>query len=118
MTTISLHGAHFFAYHGFYPEEQKLGNHFIIDIDVALPAIGELGDDLDNTINYEQLHTIAANEMQHPQKLIETVAQRIIDQIKSNWPTLQTISVTVKKLNPYLAGRVDHSAVNISYKAS
>ena len=29
---VSLEGVRFFAYHGFYPEEQVLGAEFIVDL--------------------------------------------------------------------------------------
>ena len=28
--TIALRDAKFYAYHGFYPEEQLIGNHFLV----------------------------------------------------------------------------------------
>ncbi|MES2809922.1 MAG: dihydroneopterin aldolase [Bacteroidota bacterium] len=42
---VSLHGAAFFAYHGFYPEEQKIGNHFLVDIDVAFSPAADMSLD-------------------------------------------------------------------------
>ena len=35
MITVALHGAEFFAKHGFYPEEQLLGCKFLVDIVVG-----------------------------------------------------------------------------------
>lgn len=32
--TISLEGLEFFAYHGFYDEEQKVGNKYSLDITI------------------------------------------------------------------------------------
>jgi dihydroneopterin aldolase len=116
MITIALHGASFFAYHGFYPEEQKLGNHFIVDIEVGFEPDVDVNDELTNTVNYEQLHAIAAEQMKQTRKLIETVAQGIINQIKSSYPNLARIQVSIKKLNPQLGSKVDHTRVTINYK--
>jgi dihydroneopterin aldolase len=117
MMKIAIHGAEFFAYHGFYPEEQKLGNRFIVDIEVGFePAANVSEDELSNTVNYEQLHTIANLQMQHTRKLIETVAQGIMNDLKNKFPDLGSIEVTIKKLNPPLGCKIDHSSVTINYK--
>ncbi|MDP9047534.1 MAG: dihydroneopterin aldolase, partial [Bacteroidota bacterium] len=49
-TTISLHGAEFFAYHGFYPEEQVLGNRFLVDIEVEYNFGSKEEDNIANTV--------------------------------------------------------------------
>jgi len=116
MITVALHGAEFFAKHGFYPEEQVLGCKFAVDISVDFMPLGNLNkDNLSNTVNYEQLYDITFREMQRPRKLIETLAQAIIDEIKKQHPYIETIAVTIKKLNPPLKGRVANSSVSITY---
>src|SRR5947209_3908112 len=103
MNTISLHGAEFFAYHGFYPEEQKLGNKFVVDVDIDfVHSIGLNKDDISTTINYEQLYQIVEEQMSLTKKLIETVAQGVLDAIKEKFPAVKNVRVTVKKLNPPL----------------
>ncbi|MDB5136437.1 MAG: folB [Mucilaginibacter sp.] len=119
MIIVELHGAEFFARHGFYPEEQLLGCKFLVDISVGFIPIGELNEDnLANTVNYEQLYAIVNLQMQQPKKLIETLAQAIIDGIKKQYTFIETITVTIKKLNPPLKGRVAHSGVIITYNRS
>lgn len=113
---IALHGAEFFAYHGFYPEEQKLGNCFVVDIEVSFEPPGKVNeDDLTNTVNYEHLYEIACNEMKHTRKLIEIVAQAIINKIKEEYTFVDSIQVSIKKLNPPLGGNVKYSTVIINY---
>jgi dihydroneopterin aldolase len=113
---IAIQGAEFFAHHGFYPEEQKLGNCFLVDVEVDFEPTGQLGEDsLTNTVNYEQLHHIVAGQMKQTHKLLETVANNILDDIKSVWPNVQTITVTLKKLNPPLGHKVASSSVTINY---
>jgi dihydroneopterin aldolase len=117
MIQIALHGAEFFAYHGFYPEEQKLGCRFSVDITTGFESLADLaGDNLDNTVDYEKVYIIACEEMKHPRKLIETVGQSILDRIKSKYPFVETINVTIKKLHPPLNAKVDYSAVILNYR--
>jgi 7,8-dihydroneopterin aldolase/epimerase/oxygenase len=115
MITISLRGAEFFAYHGFYPEEQLLGARFIVDIEVDFVPLDDIKvDKLVNTVDYEKLHDIAGSEMKQTRKLIETVAQRIADKIKIQFPFVKTIRVSIKKLNPPLNGKVDYSSILVT----
>lgn len=116
MVKVALEGAEFFAYHGFYPEEQLLGTRFVVDIEVVFSNAYDFNDDkIGNTVNYEDLYAIAKTEMQHPRKLIETVAQAIIDRIIAKYPHIKVASVILKKAHPALGGPVKNSVVNISY---
>jgi len=118
MNTISLHGAEFFAYHGFYPEEQKLGNKFIIDVDVDLiPGKNLTEDDINGTINYEQLYEIVSEQMSLTKKLLETVAQNILDEIRKQFPLAKSIRVVIKKMSPPLKGKVEYSCITVSEPA-
>jgi len=115
MITIAIHGAEFFAYHGFYPEEQKLGTKFVVDVDVDFTPVNDLKDDkIANTVDYEQLYKIVVGQMQQTRQLIETVAQSIADDIKEKYPFANKIQVSIKKLNPPLEGKVDYSKIVIT----
>lgn len=114
MITISLHGAEFFAYHGFYPEEQKLGGKFIVDIDVEFIPGDLAEDELANTVDYEQLYNLVNAEMKQARKLIETVAKAIADEIKAKYPLVKHIKVALKKLDPPLGGKVNYSGITIT----
>ena len=112
---VALHGAEFFAFHGFYPEEQKLGNCFIVDIEVEFTPSGDVNEDLSNTVNYEQLYDIACEEMKITRKLIETVAQAIINEVKKKYTFVDRIQLTIKKLNPLIGAKTQYSSVTICY---
>ena len=115
MITIAIQGAEFFACHGFYPEEQKLGSKFIVDIEVDfMPAHDVKDDKIANTVDYEQLYHIVCTEMKHTRKLIETVAQNIADQIKTRYSFAERVTVSIKKMNPPLEGKVDCSKITIT----
>lgn len=115
MITISLHGAEFFAFHGFYPEEQKLGCKFIVDVDVNFTPPGDImADKIGNTVDYERVYGIVGEEMKKTTKLIETVAQAIADEIKRQFSFADNIRVSIKKMNPPLRGRVEYSNIVIT----
>jgi len=115
MIKVGLHGAEFFARHGYYAEEQILGNYFVVDIEVSFQPQGPLSaDNLEHTLNYEQLYAIAALEMKQTRQLLETVAQNIAHNIKQDFDYITSAVVTVKKRNPPLKGIVAASSVTVS----
>ena len=114
MIKIALHQIKFFAHHGYYPEEQILGNHYLVDVEVEFQN-KSIGDEISNTVNYEKLHKIVSEEMQQPRKLLETLVEEIIDKIRSEFSFLETIKVGIKKLNPPLPGEVKYSLVEITW---
>lgn len=102
---IALIDARFFAYHGYYPEEQVLGNEFMVDICVTFDKDGHArADDLRHTVNYEQLYDIAKTEMQQPRKLLETVADAMLNRIKADFPFVLIVQVSITKHNPPFGG--------------
>jgi len=117
MIKVSLHGAEFFARHGFYKEEQILGNYFIVNIEACFnPNTPAINDDLNNTLNYERLYEIAKAWMTVPKQLLETVAQGIADDILLQFTYVSTLQVEVKKLNPPLKGKVAASGITVYLK--
>jgi dihydroneopterin aldolase len=115
MITIAIQGAEFFAYHGFYPEEQKLGTKFIVDVEVSFMPAGNIKEDkISNTVDYEKVYNIVCDEMKNTRKLIETVAQSIADGVKEKYNFVDKIRVSIRKVNPPLDGKVDFSSIVIT----
>jgi 7,8-dihydroneopterin aldolase/epimerase/oxygenase len=103
--TISLEGLEFFAYHGVYDEEQKIGNKYAIDITIeANVTEAAQTDRLRDTINYEVVYKIASEVMQRRARLLEHIAHQIIERIRENYPHVESISVGVSKFNPPVGG--------------
>ncbi|RAK02979.1 dihydroneopterin aldolase [Larkinella arboricola] len=105
MGTISLEGLEFFAYHGFYDEEQKIGNKYSVDITVTadLSEAAQL-DRLSTTVNYGDLYNITHAAMQQPARLLEHIAHNIIVEIRKKYPRVDTVEVSVSKFNPPIGG--------------
>jgi len=115
MITIAIQGAEFFAYHGFYPEEQKLGTKFIVDVEVNFTPAGNIKDDkISNTVDYEKVYNIVCEEMKNTRKLIETVAQSIADGVKERYSFVDKIRVSIRKMNPPLDGKVEFSSIIVT----
>ena len=115
MAIIALEGMHFFAHHGFYEEEQIVGNNFVLDVYMDTETSrAAVADDLYSTINYETVYFICKSEMKKPTKLLETIAQRISNRLNSQFETLSGVKIRVRKLAPPLGGKVDSTYVEVA----
>lgn len=112
---IKVKDLRFFSYHGFYPEEQILGNEYFVSIEVVTPLAPKIEDTLENTINYEMLYAIATEEMAISQKLLETVAENILTKIHSTNTRLEQIEVRICKVNPPFGGDKAKSEVTLNW---
>ena len=115
--TVALKDVKCFALHGYYPEEQLIGNHFIVDLITEFTPKG-FDDQLNQTVNYEDLNLIIRTEMQNTQKLLETVLKNIISRVIEVYPFVAEVIVSIKKLNPPMPGEIGHSFVKLSYTSS
>lgn len=114
--TVALKDVKFYAFHGFYPEEQLTGNHFSVDVEVTFIPEGDT-EDLGKTVNYEVVNSIIRTEMANTQKLLETVVSNIINQLIVNYPFLLSVKTGIKKFHPAMPGQIGHSFVELSYTA-
>lgn len=112
---VALKDIRFFAYHGFYVEEQKVGNEFMVDIETEMDVEENLSDELSDTVNYERLFEIADREMKISRKLLETVAHFILKSILVKFPDLDKVKVSIRKLNLPLKGEVQSSLIELTY---
>jgi dihydroneopterin aldolase len=112
MGQIYLENIRTYSHHGCMKEETVIGSEYRVDlwVDADLAAASS-SDDLRDTPDYVVLHQIVVNEMKTPSRLLEHVAQRIIDRIKSAVTGLSSIRVRVSKINPPIGGDVQSVSV-------
>ena len=105
MGLVKLEGMEFFAYHGFYDEEQKIGNKYNVDLSIQLDLLRPAqSDKLGDTINYEELYKVVRDEMRIPSRLLEHIAYRVCDRILEVFPPIREIEISISKFNPPLGG--------------
>ena len=115
---VSLEGMEFYAFHGFYEEERVKGNDFVVDVHITTDfQLAAQNDDLEGTFNYEEIYRVVKEEMAIPTKLLESVAQRIIDRLSTD-NKLTSIEVSLAKKNPPVGGQVKQSRITISKEVS
>ncbi|WP_027218952.1 2-amino-4-hydroxy-6-hydroxymethyldihydropteridine diphosphokinase [Butyrivibrio fibrisolvens] len=96
---ITIKGLEVFANHGVYPEENSLGQKFVVNavLYVDTRAAG-LSDDLDLSVNYGTVcHQITDFLTANTYKLIERVAEELARHILINNPLVHEIDVEIEK---------------------
>ncbi len=114
MTTIKLKGIDFFAHHGYYQEERKIGNRYTVDIEVLLGRATFTDGDLDGTVNYEEIYSIVSSVMSVPAKLLETLASSICSEVLRKFPSVIQVNGTVCKHNPPIKGICKKASVSVT----
>ena len=113
-TTIFFNVLRFYAYHGCFEEEQKIGTHFTVDVELTYDAeAAVLGDEVEKSVNYQLVYKTIQKVMNGPRHLIETVADHIVKEIKSDFPQVHHVTVKLCKLNPPLDGKTEYVAVQM-----
>ena len=68
-----------YAYHGVAPQENLIGNEYIIDLKLKVDiSKAAQTDEVADTVNYAEVHQVIMAEMAVPSKLLEHVGGRIM----------------------------------------
>jgi dihydroneopterin aldolase len=106
----------FYGYHGVFPEETKLGQRFLVDLMVELD-LSKAGksDDLTQSVNYADLYNTCKKVVEEETyKLVETVAERIAENILGSFTLIERCTVKAIKPDPPIPGHYDSVAVEIT----
>jgi 7,8-dihydroneopterin aldolase/epimerase/oxygenase len=109
--TISIQDAKFFAYHGVYAQEKKVGHWFVVNADVSFEKKEILY--LEDSIDYTAVYSIIVEKMNTPTPLLETVVQDIIQAIKKSFASISTIKVSIQKKSPAFGKGIDATKVEV-----
>jgi len=117
MGTIKVNSIKLYAYHGCLDEEAKIGSEYIVDVTVKADLKkSSKTDALEDTVDYVHLNLIVKEEMAIRSKLLEEVAQRILDRFFKELPMIQKAKVAVAKINPPIGGNVEEVVIILSKK--
>ncbi|MCP4883494.1 MAG: dihydroneopterin aldolase [Flavobacteriales bacterium] len=108
MGTIKISNIRVYAYHGCLVEEGKIGSDYRIDLSVKTDLKPSAkSDHLADTVDYVHLNKIVKEEMAVRTKLLETVANLILDRILLELPLVKKAKIKLSKLNPPIGGNVE-----------
>jgi dihydroneopterin aldolase len=70
-------------------------------------------DDINDTINYQNIYLIIAEVMKNKYNLIERAAYKIIDELWLAYPQIENIELEINKLNPPIKADIESAAFYI-----
>ena len=116
MDRIYVNRMEFYGYHGVFPEENRLGQRFAVDLSVSidLKKAGE-SDELEHSVNYGELYQVCKEIVEgQPYKLVEAVAEKIAASVLTGFPLISDVTVKVIKPDPPIPGHYSSVAVEIT----
>ena len=115
MGTIAIENMRFYAHHGCFGQERKIGTRFSVDVEFTCDTVkAEKTDKIEDTVNYLEVYQVVKAEMETPSHLLEHVAHRVGKAIMRRFDAVESVRVKVSKLAPPLGGQMDAVCVSIS----
>lgn len=115
MDKIYLNKMEFYGYHGVLPEETRLGQRFIVDLELELDlAKAGQTDDLNETVNYAEVYELTKEILEgRPYQLIEKVAELLATNLLASFSKINYCTVKLIKPDPPIKGHYRSVAVEI-----
>ncbi|MDY5969469.1 MAG: dihydroneopterin aldolase [Bacteroidales bacterium] len=114
MSVIRIENMRFYAFHGCFDEEQRIGTRFRVDLSMQVDtAQAQRSDRLEDTVNYLSVYRTVKEQMETPSHLLEHVADRIGEAVLEGFPAVERLAVKVTKLNPPLGGQMEGVSVEL-----
>ena len=103
-----------YAYHGVAPQENLIGNEYIIDLKLKVDiSKATRTDEVTDTVNYAEVHQVIKNEMAIPSKLLEHVSGRIIQKLFAQFPCIEEIELRLSKRNPPMGADIESAGIEL-----
>ena len=95
-----------FAYHGVAPQENIIGNEYIINLKLKVDISQAIQTD-------DVVDTAVKAEMSIPSKLLEHVCGRIAKRLLAEFPAIEEIELRLSKRNPPMGADIDSAGVEL-----
>ena len=117
MGKIKLKNVKIYSNHGCLDEEELIGSEYLFQLEISTDLKkASKTDNLNNTIDYVSLYSIIHQEAIKRSKLLENVANKILDRIFREHENIKRIKIEVSKLNPPINGNVEAVSIVIKRK--
>lgn len=111
---IELENMKFYAYHGHFEVEQKVGNHFLVSLLAETGVTAALHSDrLRDAVDYQQIYALVRREMEIPSHLLEHVAERITCALFKEVRGITHTRIKISKMNPPMGGEIEKVSVTL-----
>ena len=110
---ISLNNLEFFGFHGLYEGEKKMGNQFLVAIQIDFTPNVSIVNELSQTIDYVLVYNKVKEIMSTPTPLLESLVCKIADQILLDHSIADKVFVQITKQKLAIPNFVGDTSVSI-----
>jgi dihydroneopterin aldolase len=113
---IRINNMSFHTYNGVFAEEKKLGQRLEIDAELTYPIEQKVkNDDLNETISYADVYeSIKKFVRENNYDLIESVANNLLNTLLESYPSLQAVTLKIRKYGVPINGIFDNIEIEVS----
>jgi dihydroneopterin aldolase len=113
--TIFIQGLLVHAHHGVMAHEEKVGQRFIIDLELAIDlAPAGASDKLADTASYSAIvETVTHAFTKDSHRLVEAAAESVASAVLATFPKIESVRVTVHKPHAPIAAIFSDVGVSI-----
>lgn len=118
MDKLQLRGMRFYGYHGVFAEENRLGQQFIVDLELLIDLQqAALTDELQYALDYSELHEFVRGIVEGPPvKLIEALTDQVASRVLEHYTMVNEITVRVTKPHPPFKVEFDGVTIEMNRK--
>lgn len=103
-----------YAYHGVAPQENLIGNEYVIDLKLKVDiSQASQTDEVADTVSYADVHELIKAEMAVPSKLLEHVGGRMAAKLFEVFPAIEEIELRLSKRNPPMGADIDTAGIEL-----
>jgi 7,8-dihydroneopterin aldolase/epimerase/oxygenase len=119
-TTILVANLELYGFHGYFDEEQRLGQKFLFDVSVVLvPTITHSADSFDSSVRYDKLiEEVALISNNFKFRTLEALGETIARRLIKSFNRIANVTVTVSKASPPISRSLDRVSVKIQLDRS
>jgi 7,8-dihydroneopterin aldolase/epimerase/oxygenase len=93
---VQLKNLEFFAYHGLYDFEKKLGCKFIVNASLILKPQADYAT-INNTVDYTQVYQLISKWMAQPHDILEDLLVHMANDIFTSFDKINELTVSIEK---------------------
>lgn len=117
MGKILLEDIRIYSNHGCLDEEALIGSDYMVDLEIEADLSKSIEtDDLSDTVDYVLLNKIIKQEVSTRSKLLEKVADRVLQRIHKEAPLVTYARIKISKMNPPIGGNVKKVSIILEKK--
>lgn len=104
-----------YAYHGVAPQENLIGNEYTVNLKLKVDITkASQTDEVEDTVNYAEVHNVVKTEMAIPSKLLEHVGGRIVQKLFGKFPSIKEVELRLSKRNPPMGADIDAAGIELN----